>query len=102
MLAAEERAWNEAENLPDRVRLKALSFCEEWLPEAYERVHDPNENLTAKTDVIKTVAKMAGLDRPPPLEAGGGSGFKVVINMGGDSKFEKSLEGPTIELKADE
>ncbi len=101
MLAAEERAWNDAENLPDRVRLKALAFCEEWMPEAYARAHDPNENLNHKVELMKVVARMAGLDRPPPNEAGAGSGFKVVINMGNE-QVTKELTPQVIEVSADD
>lgn len=92
--------WQSATNTQERVKLKSLAFVEEALPEFYARAHDPDEPLSAKTDVLKTVAKFAGVDRSG-FEAGGGTGERMVvtINLGADHqlKIEKEITSKVIE-----
>jgi hypothetical protein len=61
LLRSEVEAWNSATNTAERVKIKSLAFVEEALPEFYARAHDPKEPLAAKTDILKTVAKFAGV-----------------------------------------
>lgn len=89
--------WNSATNTQERVRLKSLAFVEEALPEFYARAHDPNENLNAKVEVLKTVARFAGVGGN--VDTGGISErLSVTINLGTDQqlKIEKNIN-PVIE-----
>lgn len=89
--------WNSATNTQERVRLKSLAFVEEALPEFYARAHDPNENLNAKVEVLKTVARFAGVGGN--VDTGNMSErLSVTINLGSDQKFkiEKNIN-PVIE-----
>ncbi len=75
--------WASANNTPERIRLKSLAMVEEALPEFYGRLHDPKEQLAAKTEVLKTVSRFAGVGvtntSGAPAER-----FSVTINLGAD------------------
>lgn len=78
--------WSTATNTKERVTLKALAMVEEGLPEFYARMHDPKEALAAKVEVLKTVAKFAGVGNS--VVSGSGSDRLVVtINLGEDRKL---------------
>lgn len=79
--AAEE--WNTALNTAERVKMKSLAFIEESLPELYARAHDPKEPLAAKMEVIKTVAKFAGVGIAVEGVVSG-ERMVVTINLGAD------------------
>lgn len=93
--------WNSATNTQERVRLKALAMVEEALPEFYGRMHDADEALQHKTEVLKTITKLAGLERQVG-ELGGGEKFTVTINLGADQqvRIEKDIT-PQVTIAAD-
>lgn len=100
LLAAEAEAWNTALNTHERVKLKAAAMMEEWLPELNSRLHDRGENLTAKIEGGKLLAKIASVgERVMGDGDGGGERFSVTINLGADTqlKFEKELPAKVIE-----
>lgn len=102
LLRSEVEAWQSAANTADRVKLKSLAFVEEALPEFYARAHDPRENLTAKVEVLKTVARFAGVGASN-FDAGvTGEKFSVTINLGADQqlKIEKEIPSKVIEHEA--
>lgn len=75
--------WQSATNTPERVKLKSMAFVEEALPEFFARAHDPNEPLNAKTEVLKSIARFAGVGAN--IEgAVSGEKFSVTINLGSD------------------
>lgn len=78
--------WGSATNTAERVRLKSLAFVEEALPEFFARAHDAKENLQHKTDVLKTIAKLAGLEKNS-TEASVGERLSVTINLGADHQL---------------
>jgi hypothetical protein len=92
--------WNSAANTADRVKLKSLAFVEEALPEFFARAHDPREALPAKVEVLKAVARFAGVGGS--VDAGiTGERLSVTINLGADQqlKIEKNItpQGNVIE-----
>lgn len=93
--------WNSATNTQERVRLKALSMVEESLPEFYARMHDSGENLPAKTELLKTIAKFAGVGGAVET-AGTGERLTVTINLGADQqlKIERDVTPQVIEGEA--
>lgn len=94
LLETEAAAWNSAINTHERVKLKSAAIIEEWLPEAYARMHDTTENLNAKTELAKTVARFAGMGlNNASITDASGERFSVVINLGNDAqlKFEKEM-----------
>lgn len=91
--------WESSLNTGERVRLKALAFVEESLPEYFQRAHDRMEALPAKVEILKAVAKIGGIDSRPKDETGGGEKFSVTINLGGDSqvRIEKDVTPKVID-----
>jgi hypothetical protein len=90
--------WESATNTAERVKLKSLAFVEESLPEFYARAHDSRESLAAKTEILKAVARFAGVGGTADV-AGVGEKFSVTINIGADQqvRIEKSVQPPMIE-----
>lgn len=90
--------WQSATNTAERVKLKSLSFVEEALPEFFARAHDPKEPLAAKTEVLKTIAKFAGVGGSVE---GALSGEKMIvtINLGADQqlRIERDVTPQVIE-----
>lgn len=99
LLQSEAEAWGSATNTAERLKLKALSMCEEWLPEANSRIHDPGETLAAKNETVKTVARFAGIGANGDGASGSGEKFSFTINLGNADKlrFEKEVVIKTIE-----
>ena len=91
--------WQSAVNTAERVRLKSMAFVEEALPEFFARAHDPNENLNAKVEVLKTVARFAGVGGSVD-GAVSGERLSVTINLGADHQFriEKDITPSTAPL----
>lgn len=90
--------WQSAINTQERVKVKAMAFVEEALPEFYARAHDPNENLNAKVEVLKTVARFAGVGGS--VDGGVvGEKFSITINLGADHqlRIEKDVTPRGIE-----
>ncbi len=93
--------WASATNTQERVRVKALAMVEESLAEFYARMHDADEALQHKTEVLKTITKLAGLETKAG-EGGGGEKFTVTINLGADQQvhIEKDIT-PQVTITAD-
>lgn len=99
VLSAEVEAWQSANNVGERVRLKALHFVEEALPEFFQRAHDPRETLNAKTEVLKTITRLAGIGNSMGETGAMGEKFSVTINLGADQtlKIEKTVTHQVID-----
>lgn len=78
--------WQSATNTAERVKLKSMAFVEEALPEFFARAHDPKEPLAAKTEVLKTIAKFAGVGGSVE-GALAGEKMIVTINLGADQQL---------------
>lgn len=90
--------WQSAANTQERVKFKALSMVEESLPEFYARMHDRDESLNAKNEVLKTVAKFAGIGGADGV-AVSGEKLSITINLGDDKqvRIERDVTPPTVE-----
>lgn len=100
LLETETSSWNSAINTHERVKLKSAALVEDWLPEAYARMNDTTENLNAKTELAKLVARLAGMGlNNTSITDGSGERFSVTINLGGDNnlKIEKSMPMRVVE-----
>lgn len=99
VLTAAMEEWNSAGNTAERVRLKSLYLVEEALPEMYAKAHDPREPLNHKVEVIKTIARFAGLGGTFGDASTVGEKFSVTINLGADHqlKIEKDVTPRVIE-----
>jgi hypothetical protein len=90
--------WQSATNTAERVKLKSMAFVEEALPEFFARAHDPEESLNAKVEVLKTVARFAGVGGSVDGSIAG-ERLSVTINLGADHqlKIEKDITPTFIE-----
>lgn len=95
-------SWQSATNTSERTKLKAAAMLEEWLPEAFTRMHDAAETLSAKTELAKLVARLAGAGMNDLATANAGEKFTVNINLGADNqiKFEKTVTTKVIDADA--
>ena len=84
--------WNSAASTPDRVKLKSMHFIEEALPEFFARAHDPREPLSAKTKLLETIGRFAGMGGTAEGVVSGEK-LSVIINLGGDQslRVEKNM-----------
>jgi hypothetical protein len=101
VLQNEVEAWNSATNTAERVRLKSLSFVEESLADFYSDAVNKNESLSARTEVLKTVARFAGIGGSGVDGAINGEKFFVTINLGADKtlKIEKDVTPKVIDAE---
>ena len=99
LVESEVIAWQAAGNTAERVKLKAASMIEEWLPELYARMNDGKETLTAKIEAGKLAARLAELGLNKANVEGVGERFSITINLGADSQltFTKELPAKVIE-----
>lgn len=79
--------WNSATSTEQRVKIKAMSFVEEALPEMFARVHSPDEALPGKVKAFEVVTKIAGLGAQQQGGPATGEKFSITINMGADEKL---------------
>lgn len=83
ILEGEILAWNAATNTHERTKLKAAALVEEWLVEANARINDPGEHLSAKTELVKLLTRIAGMGvENATVNGAGGERFVVNINLG--------------------
>ena len=92
VLEREIQQWETALNSAERVKLKAVTQIEAWMPELNIRIHDRNESLAAKIEGGKLLMKLAGLGLNNIDTQGSASErFSVTINIG--DKRELKFEG---------
>jgi hypothetical protein len=99
LLRSEVESWESATNTAERVKIKSLAFVEESLPEFFARAHDRREPLNSKVEVLKTVAKFAGVGGSSVDGSVAGEKLMVTINLGADHslKIEKDVTPQVIE-----
>jgi hypothetical protein len=104
LVKSEVEAWQSALNTSERTKLKSQAMIEEWLPEAYARLHSASENLSAKVELAKLIARIAGMGIATVGTDGSvGERFTVTINLGGDKlTYDKSLPPKVIEASPTE
>jgi len=96
VLSQEIANWASALNTSERVKLKSQAMIEMSLEEFYARMHDSKEPLSAKVELLKTLAKIAGVDASKAEQAAG-ERFMVTINMGADQKL--TIDKPMVTQK---
>lgn len=99
MLQRELDDWHSAQNTPERVKIKAAAMIEEWLPEAFQQMHNGDAPLLHKTDLAKLVSRLGGMDKGEVAAGTAGERFSVTINLGSDQKldFNKEVTSKVIE-----
>ena len=93
--------WNAAGNTHERTRLKAAMMMEDWLVEAHGRLHDNSENLSAKTELAKLVARLAGMGNDKPADVDTGGKVNITINMGAEKVTFDAVTTKVIDANPD-
>jgi len=73
-------AWHSASNSNERSVLKAGVLFEQWLEEANRLFHEQGQPMSAKNDMMKLIARVAGLDKDK-VQQGVAPGDRVVVNI---------------------
>jgi len=100
ILEAELREWARLDSAEDRVRVKAAAMIEEFMPEMYARLNDPEENLMGKVKALELASKWARLGQVDiPQQGHPGDRVQVIINLGADNKlvYDKQLPAKVID-----
>lgn len=101
ILSAEVQAWNSAVSTQERVKLKSAAIIEQWLPEAYMKIHDASEALPAKTELAKLITRLAGLGVEGARIEGSTERFSLTINIGDNKPHGIIVDRPmTIDNEA--
>ncbi len=96
VLATELVAWHGAANTHERAKLKAASMIEEWLPEAWARLHKNEEALPAKVELAKLITKIAEMGAATPVGPGSGERFSITINLGAGRQIQIEKDVPAM------
>lgn len=102
LLAQQMAEWESATNTQERVKLKASAMIEDWLPEAYARLHDRTENLPGKTELAKLITRIAGMGVDKVNQGASAEKVTVTINIGGQNQLtlQHAIPGKVIEAEA--
>ncbi len=96
------------EHYRDEVREKGLTFklkaraqAEELLTTSWLLIHDPAVSPAVKADLIKSTVKWGGLEpkNDTAVDAGGGGGVRITINLGGQNHEARVIEQDPIEVE---
>jgi hypothetical protein len=89
--------WHGAGNVQKRVKFKSAAMIEEVLPVFYQDITNPESPLSAKVELLKTIAKFGSIGNPEPVLPGNnGQFFKLEIHLSGKPD-PIVVGGPTIE-----
>lgn len=88
ILTSEIQAWESATNTSSRVKVKAGTMLEEWLPELYARMQDKSEPLMAKIKAGELISRLAGFGEAAAKVIDPADRVSITINLGSDTKLE--------------
>jgi hypothetical protein len=74
-------AWESDSNTRQRVRAKAGLLVEDALLDMYSIATDAEVNASTRVSSFDSLTRVADVSAPSKDGAGGGSGFKVIINL---------------------
>lgn len=95
-LNEEIQLWNASDPLSinKRIEVKASTMIEDLLLEAYALICDRAQPMQAKVEMLKWIARLAGLGENRPAGDGSG-GVKITINLGQQAlQFDKEKKLP--------
>jgi hypothetical protein len=100
MVADMSAEWNSAANTRERVRIKAATGLESVLETYIRDITDPQIPLNQRVEAGKFLARVGELDNAQQIiGGGGGSGFHIQLNIGGEVKQmdARIIEGTVLE-----
>ena len=87
-------AWTAAQNTGERVKLKTLSSIEESLPQLHADLNDQRHGLNHRVELLKAMARIAGLSERSVDTGGAGERVSITINMGADKELKVAADLP--------
>lgn len=93
--------WDSNANVRERIKQKAGMLLEDALEDLMLIVKDPQMAASLKMEATKQLAALAGAAQHKPSDPGGGSQFKLVINVGDPTK-KVTIDGFALEHQAEE
>jgi len=97
-LAEETALWNapDALSISQRIKTKAATIVEDCLLEALVLIHDKNQPMSAKVEMLKWAARMAGLGENAHVQGSAEDRqVKITINIG-DKRLEFDKQKPEL------
>lgn len=91
--------WDSNANVRERIKQKAGMLLEDSLEDLFLIVKDPQMAASLKMEATKQLATLAGAAQHKPSDVGGGSQFKLVINVGDGTK-KVTIDGHALEHQA--
>lgn len=93
--------WNSDMNVQQRIKFKSGLLLEDSLVDLMLIIKDPKQLTSAKLEATKQLGQLSQTINPKTqADGGGGSQFKLVINMGDASPKTMVLHGHTIDQPA--
>lgn len=87
--------WDSNPNVKERIRMKAGMLLEDSLEDILLIIKDPVMGAVHKLEATKQLGILSGAATVKPDAAGGGSGFKLTINVGGNKGV--TIDGQVLE-----
>jgi hypothetical protein len=95
--------WQSALNTHERVKIKSAAAIEDWLVEAYAKLHDNTEALPAKVELAKVLTRLAGMGLTnAEVNGAAAERFHITINLGQDANLNFDKEITTIPAISDQ
>jgi hypothetical protein len=98
--------WASATNTESRIKFKAMASVEMSILRFHTDINNPDIVLSSRTEALKTLMKLAGIDRPEAAQLGGNGGWSLNIILGDGRDVRISPTGPsappTIDSRATE
>lgn len=90
-------AWNSDMNVQQRIKFKSGLLLEDSLVDLMLIIKDPKQLTTAKLEATKQLGQLSQTINPKTqADGGGGSQFKLTINMGDNSPKSVTIDGHSL------
>ena len=99
-LIEEQAIWSASDpmSIAKRIGAKGATMIEEYLPELYQQMLDPQIPLASKVEALKQISRWAGIGDNPNVKGGltpEDAKIKITINIGGKQlAFDKEAKLP--------
>lgn len=93
--------WNSDLNVQQRIKFKSGLLLEDSLVDLMMIIKDPAQLTSSKLEATKQLGQLSQTINPKPAaESGGGSQFKLTINLGDNSPKSVTIDGHTLQQPA--
>lgn len=89
--------WNSDMNVQARIKFKSGLLLEDSLMDLMLIIKDPKQLTSSKLEATKQLGQLSQtINAKPPTDGGGGSQFKLTINMGDNSPKSVTIDGHSL------